>query len=53
MKTDDILLLSGNEIAELFRGQEKVLMETVGTAYKVNKTEIVLDPTAHFCGFRK
>ncbi len=51
MKTDDILLLSGNEIAELFRGQEKVLMETVGTAYKVNEDGDSSGPNSAFLRF--
>src|SRR5829696_5216591 len=37
METDGILLLSGNEIVDLFRGQEAALMETVGAAYKIKE----------------
>jgi 2,3-diaminopropionate biosynthesis protein SbnB len=51
MKTDDILLLSGSEIVDLFRGQESVLMETVGTAYKIKEDGNSSAPNCPFLRF--
>lgn len=51
METDDILLLSGNEIVDLFRGQETTLMETVGNAYKVNEDGDSNGPNCAFLRF--
>ncbi|HEV7473219.1 MAG TPA: 2,3-diaminopropionate biosynthesis protein SbnB [Pyrinomonadaceae bacterium] len=51
MGTADMLLLSGNEIVDLFRGQESALMETVATAYKINEDGDSSGPNCAFLRF--
>jgi 2,3-diaminopropionate biosynthesis protein SbnB len=51
METDGILLLTGNEIVDLFRGQEAALMETVGAAYKIKEEGDCNTPNCPFLRF--
>jgi 2,3-diaminopropionate biosynthesis protein SbnB len=51
METDGILLLNGNEIVDLFRGQEVALMETVRAAYEIKEDGDCHVPNCPFLRF--
>lgn len=51
MKTDGVLLLNGNEIVDLFRGQEAALMETVRAAYVIKEEGDCNVPNCPFLRF--
>src|SRR5262249_29179054 len=51
METDGILLLNGNEIVDLFRGQEAALMETVRAAYEIKEDGDCHVPNCPFLRF--
>lgn len=44
METDGIRLLNGNEIVNLFRGQEATLLETVRAAYEIKEDDFFPPP---------
>jgi 2,3-diaminopropionate biosynthesis protein SbnB len=51
METDGILLLNGNEIVDLFRGQEAALIETVRDAYEIKEEGDCHVPNCPFLRF--
>jgi ornithine cyclodeaminase/alanine dehydrogenase-like protein (mu-crystallin family) len=51
MKSGDLLLLRGDEIAELFRGQEAAIIEAVGAAYVTQERGDVSMPNCAFLRF--